>query len=71
MRRPHLELDPDDERLVAVVRHMHFFGGLPMRRIVAELEAMGFVDPRGRPFPLSLVWSIVHTFRRTPPKAGG
>jgi hypothetical protein len=67
MRRSKLELDPDDERLVAVVRHMHLVRRFPMRGIVAELEAMGLVDSRGRPFPLSLVWTIVYSMQ--PPRA--
>jgi hypothetical protein len=63
---PKLALDPDDERLCAVVRHMHLVGGLPMRAIVEELKAMGFVDRRGQPFPLSHVWGILRRVDRRP-----
>jgi hypothetical protein len=61
MRRSKIEVDPDDEALTALVRHLHVVLGLPMRQIVAELEAMGLVDPRGQPLPLSLVWTILRS----------
>jgi hypothetical protein len=61
MRRSKIQVDPDDETLTALVRHLYVVLGLSMRQIVAELEALELVDPRGQPFPLSLVWTIVRS----------
>jgi hypothetical protein len=60
MDRAKLSLDPDDERLWGVVRHMFFVGGLSLRQVVDELVSMQVFDWRGDAFPRSLVWTIVH-----------
>jgi hypothetical protein len=62
MRRPMVEVEPDDERLASIVRHMAV-DGMSQRQIVAELQAMGIADRRGEPIPLSVVWGILRRAR--------
>jgi hypothetical protein len=62
MGRPMLEVEPEDERLVAIVRHMAV-QGLSQRQIVGELQALGISDCRGDPIPLSVVWGILRRLR--------
>ncbi|HEY1697724.1 MAG TPA: hypothetical protein VGG39_36440 [Polyangiaceae bacterium] len=65
--RSRLVLDPEEQRLLAVVRHMYLVERLPMRGIVERLRKMGIVNRRGSAFGLSGVWEMIH--RRTePPK---
>jgi hypothetical protein len=66
MAHSRFQLDPESERLRAVVRHLHFFGGLSIREIVGELRAMGLVDRRGQPFPMSRVWTILRARQSAP-----
>ncbi len=66
--RAKLSLDPDDERLWAVVRHMFFVSGLSLRGVVDELVSMQVFDGRGHAFPRSHVWTIVHLDRAAIPK---
>jgi len=65
--RSRLVLDGNEQRILAVVRHMYFVKRLPMRDIVAELREMGIVNRRGKPFGLSRVFEIVHD-KGKPPK---
>ncbi len=58
--RSKLVRDPEEQRVVATVRHMYFVSRLPMREIVAHLAAAGIVNRRGRPFGLSRIFEIVH-----------
>ena len=69
--RSKLVRDPDEQRTIAMVRHMYFIRRLPMREIVAELKEMGVVNRRGNAFPLSRVCEILHSDRKPPPEAGG
>jgi hypothetical protein len=64
--RSKLVLDPDEQRLLSVVRHMYLAERLPMRDIVARLRSMRIVNRRGRPFGLSSVWEMIH-HRQEPP----
>jgi hypothetical protein len=68
--RSRLVLDSDEQRLVAVVRHMYFIERVDMRTIVTRLDEMGVVNRRGRPFGLSSVWGIIHHGTRLPREAG-
>lgn len=51
-------VDEDEERLIALVRHMHA-SGRSMREIVTELRVMGVVNRAGKPLRLIHVWSIL------------
>jgi hypothetical protein len=68
--RSRLIKNPDEQRVIATVRHMYFVRRLPMRHIVAELAEMGVVNRRGRPFPVSRVCEILHALNKKPPEAG-
>ncbi len=67
--RSKLVLDPDEQRLLAVVRHMYFIERMPMRTIVQTLREMRIVNRRGRPFALSGVWAMIHERHEKPPEA--
>ena len=67
--RSRLIIDKDEQRLLAVVRHMYFAERINMRQIVQRLAEMGVVNRRGRPFSLSAVWTIIHERRRRPREA--
>lgn len=69
--RSKLILDPDEQRLLAVVRHMYFIERIPMRQIVENLREMGVINRRGRPFTLSGVWSMIHQRADKPREASG
>jgi ribosomal protein S14 len=56
--------DRDEQRVIAVVRHMYFIGRIPMREVAAQLRALGVVNRRGRPFGLSRIFEIIHGGRR-------
>ena len=68
--RSKLVRNPDEQRVIAMVRHMYFIRRLPMRDIVDEMKAMGVVNRRGSAFPLSRVCEILHTGKKAPPEAG-
>ncbi len=67
--RSKLVRDPDEQRVIAMVRHMYFIRRLPMREIVKELSDLGVVNRRGNAFPLSRVCEILHTDKQPPPEA--
>jgi hypothetical protein len=67
--RSKLVMNGDEQRILAVVRHMYFAERVPMRDIVQRLSDMGIVNRRGRPFGLSSVWEMVHHGRQRPPEA--
>jgi hypothetical protein len=69
--RSKLVLDPDEQRLLSVVRHMYLVERLPMRGIVERLRKMGIVNRRGRPFGLSGVWEMIHRRQDKPHEAKG
>jgi hypothetical protein len=69
--RSKLVLDPDEQRLLAVVRHLYLVERLPMRTIVDRLRQMRVVNRRGRPFGLSGVWEMIHRRKEPPPDAKG
>jgi hypothetical protein len=55
-------VDEQEERLVALVRHM-YASGRSMRDIVTELRTMGVVNAAGKPFRLVHVWTILRAKR--------
>jgi hypothetical protein len=61
--------DPDERRVIAVVRHMFFVQRMTMRAIVRELEKMGVRNRRGTPYVLSRVHAILHDRGDIPPEA--
>ena len=67
--RSKLVLDPEEQRLLSVVRHMYLVERLPMRGIVERLRKMGVVNRRGRPFGLSGVWEMIHRRQDRPEEA--
>lgn len=67
--RSRLVMDPEEQRLLSVVRHMYLSEGLPMRVIVERLRKMGVVNRRGRPFGLSSVWEMIHNRNEKPREA--
>ncbi len=67
--RSKLVKNPDEQRIMAMVRHMYFIRRLPMREIVAELTALRVLNRRGHAFPLSRVCEILHADKRPPPDA--
>jgi hypothetical protein len=67
--RSKLVLDPEEQRLLSVVRHMYLVERLPMRGIVDRLRKMGVVNRRGRPFGLSGVWEMIHRRQDRPDEA--
>lgn len=69
--RSKLVLDPEEQRLLSVVRHMYLVERLPMRGIVDRLRKMGVVNRRGRPFGLSGVWEMIHRRQDKPDEARG
>ena len=56
-------VDEDEQRLVALVRHMHATGRT-MHEIVTELRVMGVVNRAGEPLRLVHVWGILRATRR-------
>jgi hypothetical protein len=56
-------VDEDEERLIALVRHMHA-SGRSMREIVTELRIMGVVNRAGKPLRLVHIWSILRAKQR-------
>ena len=46
--RSKLVMDDDEQRVLAIVRHMYVVGRAPMREIVSRLREMGVVSRRGR-----------------------
>jgi hypothetical protein len=60
-----IEVDPHEERLSALVRHMHA-SGRSMHDIVAELRVLGVVDRTGMPLRLLHVWEILRSGPRSP-----
>jgi hypothetical protein len=67
--RSKLVLDPDEQRLLSVVRHLYLVERMPMRGIVERLHKMGVVNRRGRPFGLSGVWEMIHRRKERPEEA--
>jgi hypothetical protein len=67
--RSRLVRDREEQRVIAIVRHMYFVGRVPMREIVTRLKEMGVVNRRGHAFPLSRVFEIVHSTERAPQEA--
>ncbi len=55
-------VDEEEQRLVALVRHM-YASGRSMREIVTELRIMGVVNRAGKPFRLLHVWTILRSGR--------
>jgi hypothetical protein len=53
-------VDEDEQRLAALVRHMHA-SGRSMHEIVKELRVMGVVNRAGKPIRLLHVWSILRS----------
>jgi hypothetical protein len=53
-------VDENEERLIALVRHMHA-NGRSMREIVTELRTMGVVNRAGKPLRLIHIWSILRS----------
>jgi hypothetical protein len=53
-------IDEREQRLVALVRHMHTTG-LSMKQIVTELRAMGVVRTDGKPMRLLHVWAVLRS----------
>jgi hypothetical protein len=53
-------VDEDEQRLVALVRHMHATGR-SMKDIVTELRIMGVVNREGEPLRLLHVWGILRS----------
>ncbi len=68
--RSKLVRNSEEQRVIAMVRHMFFIRRLTMRQIVDELQSMGVVNRRGNAFPLSRVCEILHMDRKPPPEAG-
>jgi hypothetical protein len=69
--RSRLVADTEEQRLVAVVRHMYLSERLPMREIVERLRRMRVVNRRGGPFGLSSVWEMIHRRSEQPAEAKG
>jgi hypothetical protein len=67
--RSKLVVNGDEQRVLAVVRHMYFVERVPMRDIVQRLDGMGIVNRRGRAFGLSSVWEMIHQGKERPPEA--
>jgi hypothetical protein len=67
--RSKLVLNGDEQRVLAVVRHMYFAQRVPMRDIVQRLDGMGIVNRRGRAFGLSSVWEMIHHGKDRPAEA--
>jgi hypothetical protein len=67
--RSKLVLDPDEQRLLGVVRHMFHVERMNMRAIVERLDEMGVVNRRNRPFTLWSVWAMIDHGTRVPPEA--
>ncbi|MGH7297622.1 MAG: hypothetical protein ACRELB_21975 [Polyangiaceae bacterium] len=67
--RSNLVADPEEQRLLSVVRHLYLAERLPMRTIVERLRKMGIVNRRGRPFGLSGVWEMIHRRKERPAEA--
>jgi hypothetical protein len=67
--RSKLVLDSDEQRVLAVVRHLYLVERLPMRGIVERLRKMGVMNRRGRPFGLSGVWEMIHRRIERPAEA--
>jgi hypothetical protein len=68
--RSRLVMNGDEQRVLAVVRHMYFAQRVPMREIVQRLDGMGIVNRRGRAFGLSSVWEMIHHGKERPAEAG-
>jgi hypothetical protein len=68
--RSKLVVDDQEQRVIAVVRHMYFVERIPMRDVVARLREMGIVNRRGKPFGLSSVFEMIHR-RATKPREAG
>ena len=68
--RSKLVMNGDEQRVLAVVRHMYFAQRVPMRDIVSRLSGMGIVNRRGRSFGLSSVWEMIHHGKERPAEAG-
>ncbi len=58
--RSQLVRDPVEQRIIAIVRHMHLVQREPLRAVVERLREMGIRNRRGQSFSLSRVWEMVH-----------
>jgi site-specific DNA recombinase len=67
--RSRLVVNGDEQRVIAVVRHMYFAKRVPMREVVKRLKEMGVINRRGRPFGLSSVWEMIHHGTERPAEA--
>jgi hypothetical protein len=63
-----VERDEDEERVVAVARHMRG-GGATLREIVEFLRKEGVVGRRGTPIGTTRVFEMIHGGRKKPKKA--
>ncbi|HEY1693623.1 MAG TPA: hypothetical protein VGG39_15750 [Polyangiaceae bacterium] len=61
--------DPEEQRLLSVVRHLYLAERLPMRGVAERLRKMGVVNRRGRPFGLSGIWEMIHRRQERPVEA--
>jgi hypothetical protein len=68
--RSKLVRNSEEQRIIAMVRHMFFIRRLTMREIVSELQELGVTNRRGNAFPLSRVCEILHMDRKPPREAG-
>jgi hypothetical protein len=69
--RSRLVVNGDEQRVIAVARHMYFAKRVAMREVVRRLREMGLVNRRGRSFGLSSVWEMIHHGKDCPPEAEG
>jgi hypothetical protein len=67
--RSRLVEDKEEQRVIAVVRHMYFSLRLPMRDIVQLLEETGVKNRRGHAFGLSRIFEIIHGKSAKPAEA--
>jgi hypothetical protein len=51
--------DRDEQRVIAIVRHLYVAQGTPMRQIAVRLAQMGIVNRRGKSFSLSRIWEMI------------
>ncbi len=62
--------DEEEERVVAVVRHMRM-NGYKLREIVAFLADLGVVGRRGKPIGMTRVFEMIHGGRAKSRCRGG
>jgi hypothetical protein len=69
--RKRLVVERREQRILALVRHMHVVERWTIRDIVRYLRENGVVNRRGKPFSVSRVWEMIHgpTLDEPPPEA--